>query len=101
MKKKRVIRGRVFSAERTVCTGPGKGGSLACNRATGIERNSVWLEHGMLGQSGKRWRDRQWLVLDGLEVTFRSLECTLRRELLMDPELEAGATIRRFLQCQK
>lgn len=32
----------------------------------------------MLGGSGKQWTDRQWLVLDGLEVIFRSSECISR-----------------------
>lgn len=49
MKKKRVIRGRVFFVERIVCIGLGKGGSLVCNRVIGIERNLVWLEYGMFG----------------------------------------------------
>lgn len=34
--------------------------------------------------------DRQWLVLDALEVTFRSLECISRRKLLMDPDQRRG-----------
>lgn len=32
----------------------------------------------MLGGKGKSWKDTQWLVLDGLDLLFRNLECILR-----------------------
>lgn len=44
--------------------------------------------------AGRKWQEmekhRQWLVLDGLEVIFRSLECISRGKLWLHPDQRRG-----------
>lgn len=47
----------------------------------------------MLGGSGKRWIDGQWLILDG-PVLVRSLDCIQEGELLLDPGQRQGKQLR-------
>lgn len=54
--------------------------------------------------AGRKWQEmekhRQWLVLNGLEVIFRSLECISRGKLLLHPD-QRRVNNQEVLQCQK